>query len=235
MDSASQIVSHSFVFPRTDITVTLNPQTLIMTFFASAAVILLGFMFSRNLKTVPGRCQVLGEAIVTSFDEMIRQSLGEEGRKFLPLILTLFLFVLVSNWMTVIPFLRGPTRDLNTTLALALIVLVVAHVSAIQKKGFIKYLKAYFEPFWFMFPSNVFSEVSKTASHAFRLFGNIFAGGVVISVVPVILLQLFKWFGFALSLAAMPLLNAFFGIFIGGVQAFVFAMLALAYIAVLRE
>lgn len=206
-----------------------------MTLVAFGVVLVLGRAFSLRLQPVPGRRQALGEMLILSFDDMISQSLGREGRQFLPLILTLFLFVLVSNWMTVIPFLNGPTRDLNTTLALALIVLVVAHSSAIKKKGFARYIRAYFEPFWFMFPSNVFSEVSKTASHAFRLFGNVFAGGVVIAVVPVILWQLFKWFGFGLSLVVMPGLNGFFGIFIGGVQAFVFAMLALAYISVLRE
>lgn len=235
MNSASSISSVSFVFPHADVAITLNPETLIMTLVATIIVVLIGFILSLKLQLIPGRRQMLAEALIVSFDNMIQESLGREGRKFLPFILTLFLFVLVSNLMNIVPFLKGPTRDLNTTLGLALIVLVVAHASAIRKKGFIKYIKAYFEPYWFMFPSNVFSEISKTASHAFRLFGNIFAGGVVVAVVPTILLQLFKWLGFPLSLAVMPILNAFFGIFIGGVQAFVFAMLALAYISVLRE
>jgi len=235
MESATEINSVSFAFPYGDTAVTLNPGTLIMTLAVGAMVVLIGLIFSRNLQPVPGRRQALGEMLIVSFDNMIQESLGREGRKFLPLILTLFLFVLISNWMTAVPYLAAPTRDPNTTLALALIVLLAAHVSAIRKKGIIRYVKAYFQPYWFMFPSNVFSEVSKTASHAFRLFGNIFAGGAVVSIVPVILLQLFKWFGFALSLAVMPVLNAFFGIFIGGVQAFVFAILALAYISVLRE
>jgi F-type H+-transporting ATPase subunit a len=140
--------------------------------------------------------------------------------------------VLFSNWLNLIPHFRPPTRDVNTTLGLALLVLVVAHINGIRTKGWKNYFKSYFQPYWFMFPSNLFSEFGKTVSHAFRLYGNIFAGGIIIGVVPEILVKLFHWFGVPIGVVFMIIADLFFGLFIGAIQALVFAMLAVAYITI---
>lgn len=235
MQEAGVIITKSFYLPGTGILVTINPTTIIMSGVVVSVILILACLARSRLRTPPTRLQVVMELLLNWFNNILKESMGREGRKFLPFILTLFLFVLLSNWLAVVPGLSAPTKDLNTCLGLGLLVFVVSHLSAIRKKGLKGYLAGYFKPFWFLFPSNVFSELSKVLSHSFRLFGNIFAGGVVIAVVPVILVQLFKWLGIPLGLVAMPILSAFFGFFIGGIQAFVFTILAVAYITVLRE
>ena len=234
MVEAADIITKAVAIPGTDITFDVNPLTILRTWGACLFILLFFFLLKWRVKEVPHRGQSLLEMIVGWFDGVLKESLGEDGRKFLPFIATLFIFVLVCNWMSVIPGVIGPTRDLNLPLGLALVVFLVAHASAIKKKGVFKYVKSYFEPFWFLFPSNVFSEISKVLSHSFRLYGNIFAGGIIISLVPVIFWQLFKWTGFAVAVPVNTILTVFFGLFLGGIQAFVFALLAVAYISVLR-
>lgn len=216
--------------------VIVNPETIIMTWVVIVSMVILVAILRGKLTIIPTRRQLFLEGLISWFDSMLRESMGEDGRKFLPFVVSIFLFVLLSNWLNLIPGLSSPTKDLNTCLGLALLVLVVAHVSSIRKKGLKMYIKAYFEPFWFLFPSNVFGEVSKVLSHSFRLFGNIFAGGIVLSVIPVVLLDVLpRWLGIPVSLALMPtFVMGFFGFFLAGIQAFVFAMLAIAYISILR-
>lgn len=235
MQDAGVIITKSFYLPGTDLWITINPTTLIMSGVVISVILIFACLVRTKLKTPPGRLQVVVELLFRWFDNVLEESMGKEGRKFLPFILSLFLFVLMSNWLATVPGMSAPTKDLNTCLGLGLLVFVVSHISAIRKKGVKGYIAAYFKPFWFLFPSNVFSELSKVLSHSFRLFGNIFAGGVVIAVVPVILIQLFKWLGIPLGLVTLPVVSAFFGFFIGGIQAFVFTILAVAYITVLRE
>lgn len=235
MQNIGQIVTKTVIIPGLDFSFTFNPQTVAMSWLAILGVFLLGFLSTRSLQPVPGRRQVFTESLIGWFDGMAKEALGHDGRTFLPLILTLFLFILVSNWFSVIPGLSSPTRDLNTCLGLGLVVFFTSHIWSIRVNGLRRYLGRYFQPYWFMFPSNIFSELGKVLSHSFRLFGNIFAGGIIIAVIPVILIQLFKTLGIPLGILGMPLIKAFFGLFIGGIQAFVFTMLALTYIAVLRE
>ena len=235
MGDAARIGTRSFYLPGIDFTLTINPETIVMTWMAIFIILALTFLFTRKLENIPNKRQTALELLIGWFDGILKESMGSEGRSFLPLILTLFLFVLISNWLAVIPKLSAATKDLNTCLALGMLVFFISYTAAMRKKGIRAYLANYLKPYWFLLPSNIFSELSKVLSHSFRLFGNIFAGGVVISVVPVILVQLFKWFGIPLGLVAMPVITVFFGFFIGGIQAFVFAILAVAYITVLRE
>ena len=164
-----------------------NPVTVVMTLVTMAVIIVSVVILKRGSGIYPRRGQCLLEAILLWFGGILKDSMGEDGEKFLPFIVTLFLFILVANWLNVIPGLSSPTKDLNTCLGLGLVVFFVSHINAIKTKGLLKYIKSYFEPFWFLFPSNVFSEASKVLSHSFRLFGNIFAGGVVISLLPFLL------------------------------------------------
>lgn len=223
--AAINILGVSFVY---------NPQTVIMTLAVIVALISIIVSLRARLSIYPHRGQCLLEGLVVWFDNILKESLGDEGRKFLPLIVTLFLFLLVSNWFNVVPGLSSPTKDLNTCLGLGLLVFGVSHAYAIKKKGVLKYLKSYFEPFWFLFPSNVFSEISKVLSHSFRLYGNIFAGGVVISLLPFLFSKI-KWFGLFLGTPINLVFSLFFGIFLAAIQAFVFTMLAIAYISVLSQ
>jgi F-type H+-transporting ATPase subunit a len=234
MEGLAEVTTYSFTLPWFDAEVTINPTTIITTWVIIIFMLILGKIAALKLNEVPSRRQSLLEVLIEWFQDTVNEAIGEEdGRKFLPFIATLFLFVLFCNWVNLIPRAQSPTRDLNTCLGLGLLVMAISHGFAIKKKGFLKYLKSYFKPLWILFPANVFSEISKVLSHSFRLFGNIFAGGIVIALVPWILVNLLNWWGVPLGIIFMPALNAFFGFFIGAIQAFVFALLAVAYIGVL--
>lgn len=208
----------------------VNISTILNTWLVMAMLVLAGLMVGKRLKKIPGRLQTIMEMFVSSFDELCQDTLGKElGRKYLPFIATVFIFVLLSNWIGIIPIsgLEEPTRDLNTTLGLGVICAFVAHISGIRIKGWKGYLKEYIDPGgiigWCMLPLNIVGEVAKVGSHSIRLFGNIMGGSVLILV----LLELSRQF-----IGIYIIFQPFFGIFVGLVQSFVFAMLALAYIAV---
>ncbi len=208
----------------------LNTSTVLNTWIVIAILVGLSYFAGRSLEELPGRLQAVLELLVDSFDSLCRDTLGEElGRKYVPFIATVFIFVLLSNWIGIIPlaFLEEPTADLNTTLGLGIICFFVAHISGIKHKGWKGYLEGYIEPGgvmgWCMLPMNIVGEVAKVGSHSIRLFGNIMGGSVLILV----LLALSKQF-----IGVYLIFQPFFGIFVGLVQAFVFAMLALAYISV---
>ncbi len=115
-----------------------------------------------------------------------------------------------------------PTRDMNTTVGLAIAMMIITHISQVRKKGFIGYVKDYFAPLWFMVPLNVIGRVVEVINTSFRLFGNIFGGAVIIVII-----------SFLLHSLVIPVgLSFFFGLFAGTIQAFVFTMLWLSYLAV---
>jgi F-type H+-transporting ATPase subunit a len=138
------------------------------------------------------------------------------------MIITIFLFVWLSNMLGVIPFLSEPTKDLNTPLAYGILGFFIAHYAGIKTKGIKAYLSEYVQPMFFMAPLNIVGELSKVVSISFRLYGNIMGGSIIIMVVG----------NLVYDLVLPPLLNAFFGIFVGTIQAFVFTMLTLVYISV---
>lgn len=226
---------YSFNIPYLNIMVDINPVTIITTWVIIVVIFILAKISVSRLSMVPTRAQAAAEGLYAWFDETLEESMGEVGRKFIPFITTLFIFVLFCNWSSLIPNVKSPTSDMNTCFALGVLVLIVSHGYAIRKKGLKKYLKSYFQPTPLLFFSNVISEISKVLSHSLRLFGNLFAGGLLIALVPILCVQLFKWWGVPLGILAMPLLNAFFGLFLGGVQALVFTLLAAAYINVISN
>ena len=200
---------------------TFNVETLIMTWITMAVVILIAFLATRNLRLVPTGWQNAIEMVVTALHGQIDATMGPRGRMLAPLIISLFLFLLVSNWLGLIPTLSSPTNDLNTTLGLALMVIVMLHVMGVYFKG-MHDIKHFFQPVPVFVVINAIEEVAKPITLAFRLFGNILAGEILI----IILLKLMPiW---------MPIPSVIwlaFSIFIGGVQAFIFTMLSMAYLA----
>ena len=200
---------------------TFNVETLIMTWITMAVVILIAFLATRNLRLVPTGWQNAIEMVVTALHGQIDATMGPRGRMLAPLIISLFLFLLVSNWLGLIPTLSSPTNDLNTTLGLALMVIVMLHVMGVYFKG-MHYIKHFFKPTPVFVIINAIEEIAKPITLSFRLFGNILAGEILI----IILLKLMPiW---------MPIPSVIwlaFSIFIGGVQAFIFTMLSMAYLA----
>ena len=132
------------------------------------------------------------------------------------------MFLLLSNWLGIIPHLEEPTKDLNTPLSFGLMGFFIAHHAGIKAKGLKRYLLDYCEPMFIMAPLNIIGELAKVISISFRLFGNIMGGAIIILVVSYL----------TYSIITPPFLNAFFGAFVGTIQAFVFTMLTVVYIAV---
>ena len=202
---------------------TFNLEVIVMTWIVILTLIVFGFFTSRKKDLLPRPIQVLGELIVATFYQLTEDALGREmAKKYSPLICALFMFLLLSNWLGIIPHLEEPTKDLNTPLSLGLMGFAIAHYAGIKSKGLKAYIQQYFQPMFFMMPLNLIGELSKIISISFRLFGNIMGGSIIILVVSYL----------TYSVVLPPLLNAFFGFFVGTIQAFVFTMLTLVYISV---
>jgi F-type H+-transporting ATPase subunit a len=213
-----QLIITVFGYP-----ITLNLELIVMTWIVLTALIVFGYLVSRKRAILPRPLQVAGEMIVSQFYILTEDALGKEKAKtYAPLICALFMFLLLSNWIGIIPHLEEPTKDLNTPLSLGIMGFLIAHYAGIKSKGLKEYLKEYFQPVFFMMPLNVIGELAKVVSVSFRLFGNIMGGSIIILVVSYL----------TYSVLLPPFLNAFFGLFVGTIQAFVFTMLTLVYISV---
>lgn len=200
-----------------------NLEVLVMTWIVITVLICFGFLATRKKSIVPGPVQVVGELFIDFLYGLTEDALDEElAKKYAPLICTLFMFLLLCNWLGIIPHLEEPTKDLNTPLSYGIMGFVIAHHAGIKAKGFKRYLLEYCEPMFIMAPLNVIGELAKVISISFRLFGNIMGGAIIILVVSYL----------TYSIITPPFLNAFFGAFVGTIQAFVFTMLTLVYIAV---
>ena len=200
----------------------LNRATTIMILLIDILIVTLAFLATRVLRDVPGRLQNVFEIIVEAFTDLVTQTLGESGRRHVPMFGSLFLFLWISNIIGSIPFAVEPTRDLNVPIAHALVALFVVHREAIRAKGLKTYLAGYAEPFIVMTPLNIVSELASGVSLSFRLFGNILGGAIIVIVI-----------SYLTKYVILPVgLNIFFGIFVGTIQAFVFTMLSMTYLAV---
>ena len=205
-----------------------------------------GFLVARALQLVPGKAQNTAELVVDSILDFMTQVAGDrrQALKFFPLVAAIFLFVLLNNWIGVlpgtgsigfyeevdhhevfVPFFRSANADLNTTFALAFIAVIAIQLYAIKKLGFFghvgKYLNFTHGPIhFFVGLLELVGEFARVLSFSFRLFGNIFAGEVlliiIMSLVPVLI----------------PLPFIFLEYFVGFIQALVFAMLTLVFLKV---
>ena len=135
MQDIGAISTHAFTIPQLGIQLTVNPVTLITSWaiMGFLGVVLCPVAF--RLRRFPGKLQAGCELFYTAFSDMAYEAMGKDAKKFIPLVVTIFLFVLVANWASVIPGVHSPTKDLNTCLGLGILVFIVAHVSAIMKKG----------------------------------------------------------------------------------------------------
>ncbi len=214
---------HQLVITVAGYKIVLNLEAILMTWIVFSGLILFAVLATRKSGVVPKRLQIVGEMIVGQLYQLTEDALDrKQAEKYGPMVCSLFLFMLISNWLGIIPHLDEPTKDLNTPLALGLMGFVVAHYAGIKSKGFKAYAKEYFQPMFFMMPLNVIGELAKIVSISFRLFGNVMGGSIIILVVSHL----------TYSLVLPPFLNAFFGLFVGTIQAFVFTMLTVVYISV---
>lgn len=165
------------------------------------------------------RWQNMWEAIVETLRTQIRDICGADPGPFVPFIGTLFMFIAVSNILAVVPGYVPPTGSLSTTTALAICVLIAVPVFGILENGIGAYLKSYFQPTPLMAPFNIIGEFSRTLALAIRLYGNVMSGTVIAGI----LISIAPFF--------FPVLMQLLGLLTGLIQAYIFAILAMVYIA----
>ena len=221
MNPGPKVVTYMFGnenLPITDTLIVSWVVVILLIFFAKYA--------TRNLKMRPNSIQNSLELLIETIHDQIEPMLPGEGWKFLPFIATIFLYVGLSNLIGLIPIPgnTSPTGDLNTTVALALIVFIVSNYEAIKEAGLWGYLKGFAEPVVFLLPINIIGELAKPISHSFRLFGNVVGGGIIITLI----YQAVPW------LIPVPL-HAWFDIFVGLIQTMIFGMIAISYISVAKQ
>jgi F-type H+-transporting ATPase subunit a len=198
------------------------------TLIAAGIVLGLGLLMRRKATSgVPGKLQLFWEVVVEQVSDLAASAIGPEGAQFVGLGVTVGLFILVCNWLAFVPsgdpgFLAPPTGDVNLPLALALIVFVLQHYNSVKARGVGGYFKHYAQPYAALTPINIIEEITKPITLTFRLFGNIFSGVLMIAVIVTLIPPYASWIG-------LLIWKPFDELFIGAIQAFIFALLTIMY------
>ena len=204
-----------------------DEEVMTMTLLVMAIVFGLSFMVTRRLALVPSKRQSLVELIIEGLSGFLREMIGPEGPRYLPLISSFFLFIVCSNLLGLVPGFISPTSNLNTTVALALVAFFSYHIMGLRAKG-LRYFKDFLGPVWWMaplmLPLEIISHMARILSLSFRLFGNIKGDEIVVAIL-VLLAGLIHYF-FPWQILMFPL-----AMFTGIVQALIFTMLTTLYIA----
>jgi F-type H+-transporting ATPase subunit a len=205
-----------FSFGPIDINATLFYSWIVMAVLVGGS-----WLITRNLKTTlqVSRFQTLLEMIVSTIRDQIREVSGDNPVKYLPMMGTFFLFIAMSNLLTIIPWFKAPTSSLSTTAAFALCVFCAMPYYGIKNAGILGYLKKFIDPTPLMLPLNVLSDFSSAFSLAFRLYGNMLSGAVIITVLMM------------LAPFLIPLPLQILGLVTGMIQAYIFALLAIVYVS----
>jgi F-type H+-transporting ATPase subunit a len=223
---------------------TINVDTVLATVLAMLVVFALGFAVRRQLtRGVPGRLQLAWETVVQAVTNQVEGTIGPRGISIIPLAVTLFVFILVCNFFEIFglggkyELLAVPTADVNLPAAMALFVIVLVHIASIRTRGIGGYLRHYLtQPFPVVLaPFNLFinlvEEIAKPITLALRLFGNLFSGGLMITLIA----ALGAWklgsipVGNVVTLILAVVWKLFDVFFIGPIQAFIFALLTILY------
>ncbi|HIC94674.1 MAG TPA: F0F1 ATP synthase subunit A [Anaerolineae bacterium] len=202
------------VFPRAMFTVLGIPlrDTIVSTWIMMVIIV--------GAAAIVGRRRPMAlEMLVDFLIDTISGVMGRPAGPYLPFLGTLAIFIAVANLTGLLPGLKAPTTDINTPLALALIVFFSVHYYGIKRHGLRRHLKHYLEPIFLMLPIHLASEVARTISLTFRLFGNMMGEEIVVSIL-LLVLPLF-----------VPVPMMIFGIFTGFIQAYVFTVLTITYLA----
>ncbi len=228
------------------------PDHLTYTWIVMVLLIVLSVAASRRLQLVPVGLQNFMEIVLEQFLTLLDDVVGHEGRRYLPLIATLGLFILTSNLLGLVPGLIAPTSNLNTTAACALIVFFTYHWIGVRKQGLGPYLKHLCGPVWWlaplMFVVEIFSHLARPFSLTVRLFANMTAGHILLAVIFSLTLGMAGWAASGtlpavlIGIPGSALLIAFttgfllpLKIFVAFLQAFIFCMLSMLYIALAIE
>jgi F-type H+-transporting ATPase subunit a len=192
------------------------PISLVLT----VLIAVFGYLISRRLRVEDPRAWQIGiELLVTWLRDTITQIMGEEPDPYVPLIGSLVTWIGICSLLAVIPYVRPPTAELSTTVALSLIVLLAVPWFGIRRHGVRGYLRGYVRPHWILLPFNLIGEATRTLALAVRLFGNVMSAQMIGAILLLV----------AGLLIPVPLMMV--GLLTGLVQAYIFAILAAVYIA----
>lgn len=202
------------------------PETIVNVYIVAIILIIFSIIVNRKVKkadpneTPSGLLNVV-EIVVEGIRTLVKQNMGEKQVWFAPYILSLGSFLLVSNLFGLLGF-TPPTSDYNVTLSLALITFTLTQFYGIKNNGVLGYAKGFLEPLPFLLPLNIIGELANPVSLSFRLFGNILSGVIIMSL-------LYNALGLIAPLIT-PFLHAYFDVFAGILQAFIFSMLTMIFI-----
>lgn len=219
-------------------------ETLLMSWLVMLFILIFCLAITASLKLIPKTTQCLLEIGVEYLYELTKSVIGHKDAKFFfPLIGTLGLYILFSNLAGLIPGFKAPTGDLNTTLALALIVFVLTHFLGIKRKGLKNYLKHYVGPMpWLaplMIPTHIMGELAKPFSLSIRLFANMLAKHLIIGTLALLIIIFSKDVLLFLKTIGIPIILPpivmALGILTCFIQTFVFVLLSMIYISIAIE
>lgn len=194
-------------------------DSVVSTWLIMATLWLVVALGCRNLKDRPGRLQTTFEGVVEFTENAVREVLPDDYRRVTPFILSLWIFLVIANLLSLIPGLESPTRDLSVTSALAVLVYLSVHWFGVRSEGWRAYLRHYLSPNPILLPFHLLSEITRTVALAVRLFGNMMSMDMIAALLLLIA-------GF---LVPVPILMLH--VVEGLVQAYIFGTLALIYIA----
>jgi F-type H+-transporting ATPase subunit a len=182
------------------------------------ALMLAGWLATRSLAVRASRYQAVLELIVGAIEDQIQSTMRAAPNAYVPLIGTLFLFILIANWSSIVPGIEPPTAHIETDAALGLIVFLAIIYFGVRTRGAVGYLKTFAEPSIVMIPLNVVETFTRTFSLIVRLFGNVMSGVFIIGII--------------LSLAGLlvPIPLMALELLVGAIQAYIFTVLAMVFI-----
>ena len=208
-----------FILPIFELGYLQLTSTVITTWVVIAVMAGLAWLCSRRLQMKPGRIQTLVEAVVSIIEQAIRNIAPQHSQQIMPFIATLWLFIVTANLVGLIPGMHSPTRDLSATAALAFLVFLSVHWYGIRIQGLKNYLRHYLQPSPILLPFHIISELTRTVALAVRLFGNMMSLEMV-----ALLMLMVAGFLVPVPILMLHIVEAL-------VQAYIFGMLALIYVA----
>jgi len=231
---------------------TINYDSVISSAVAVVLTVAVGLWIRSQLRSgEPGKVQAVFEWGYDQLRSLIKTNVSEDALFIIPLALTLFLYILIANWLELLPLaifpvLHGANADLNQTLAMALIVIAVVQWYSVRVLGWRGYFRRFTKPFEMplafriaFMPFNILEEIVKPVTLSLRLFGNIFAGAVMIALIAgfgtLALPGIGTVGGTILGTILLAIWKAFDVIFIGFIQAFIFMLLTVIYFGAARE
>ena len=218
-------------------------QTTVSLFVVTIMLMIIAYAVTRKIEKRPGAVQVLVEKILNMLYGLVEDTMGKHNLKFAPYIGTLFLSCMIGSLIGTTFIFRSTTADFSVTLAYALVTSVMVWYHNIKANGFIGWLKGFTEPIVVMTPMNLIGEVAQPIAMAFRHFGNVAGGGVLTTLIYAALAvatqAIFSWLPAQIASMIPPVLQVgipaflslYFDFFSSFVQAFVFCLLTMVYVA----